>query len=195
MQSTLAMLRKSCQAKACLFFVFDDGGNLVLRAGDGPAAKLKISKQLNPAAEPYRSCMRRNRLVEYSPNGPGHSMIIVPVSGEKRTLGILLLGPYTSQGKLSHYETELRSAATLCAVLSANWRLYDWMSGFLSQINHELRTPLTAVQGSLGMVLGGVFGEVGGEVKDMLEMAQKGCERTVKAIEDYLNAKKLNVNT
>ena len=63
-------------------------------------------------------------------------------------------------------------------MLSAYWRLYEWMNHFLPQINHELRTPLTAIQGSLGMVLGGVFGNVGTEVKAMLEMAQKGCERT-----------------
>jgi hypothetical protein len=25
------------------------------------------------------------------------------------------------------------------------------------------------------------------DVKEMLEMAQKGCERTVRAIEDYIN--------
>ena len=37
------------------------------------------------------------------------------------------------------------------------------------------------------MVLGGVFGQVGNDVKEMLEMAQKGCERTVHAIEEYLN--------
>jgi hypothetical protein len=36
------------------------------------------------------------------------------------------------------------------------------------------------------MVLGGMFGQVGTEVKEMLEMAQKGCERTVRAIEDYI---------
>ena len=62
------------------------------------------------------------------------------------------------------------------------------MSSFAPQLNHELRTPLTAVQGSIGMVLGGMFGNVGADVKEMLEMAQKGCERTVRAIEEYINA-------
>jgi signal transduction histidine kinase len=61
------------------------------------------------------------------------------------------------------------------------------MNHFLPQINHELRTPLTAIQGSIGMVLGGMFGNVGHEVKAMLEMAHKGCERTVSAIEEYIN--------
>ena len=61
----------------------------------------------------------------------------------------------------------------------------------MPEVNHELRTPLTAVQGSIGMVLGGMFGQVGSEVKEMLEMAHKGCERTVRAIEDYLSNKDL----
>ena len=38
------------------------------------------------------------------------------------------------------------------------------------------------------MVLGGVFGDVGTDVKQMLQMAHKGCERTVRlAIEEYLS--------
>jgi signal transduction histidine kinase len=100
---------------------------------------------------------------------------------------MLFLGHFGHDHDLLSREAELRSAGALCAVLSAHWRLYEWMAKFLPQVNHELRTPLTAVQGSIGMVLGGVFGQVGGEVKEMLEMAQKGCERTVRAIEDYLN--------
>jgi len=111
---------------------------------------------------------------------------LAPVLGETRVLGILLMGPFPEKEKVFEREAELRSAGALCAVLSAHWRLYEWMSGFMPQLNHELRTPLTAVQGSIGMVLGGMFGQVGTDVKEMLEMAQKGCERTVRAIEDYI---------
>ena len=117
----------------------------------------------------------------------GEKFILAPVSGETRVLGILVLGPFSAQEKNLPSEAELRSAGALCAVLSAHCRLYQWMSNFLPQLNHELRTPLTAVQGSIGMVLGGMFGQVGNDVKEMLEMAQKGCERTVHAIEDYIN--------
>ena len=117
----------------------------------------------------------------------GEKFILVPVSGEKRVLGILFMGPFPQNEKIHPREAELRSAGALCAVLSAHWRLYEWMSSFVPQLNHELRTPLTAVQGSIGMVLGGMFGQVGNDVKEMLEMAQKGCERTVRAIEDYIN--------
>ncbi len=118
---------------------------------------------------------------------PNEKFILTPVSGEKRVLGILFMGPFPEKEKVHPREAELRSAGALCAVLSAHWRMYEWMSSFVPQLNHELRTPLTAVQGSIGMVLGGMFGQVGTDVKEMLEMAQKGCERTVRAIEDYIN--------
>jgi hypothetical protein len=119
----------------------------------------------------------------------GKKYVVVPVAGQARVLGALILGAFSESKDVKPHEEELRSAGTLCAVLSAYWRLYEWMAYFIPQFNHELRTPLTAIQGSLGMVLGGVCGEVGSEVKQMLEMAQKGCQRTVQAIEEYLSQK------
>lgn len=190
MRSTLAMLRRSTQAKACVFLIRDDEGRLSVRATDGQANTLRKGSRWSATSGPAAICLQKNRLVE-DVFRRGSKVLLVPVRGEKRVLGILVLGPFLTKQKIRANEAELLSAGALCAVLSANWRLYEWMSGFLSQVNHELRTPLTAVQGSIGMVLGGMFGPVGGEVKEMLQMAQKGCERTVRAIEGYLNEKKL----
>jgi transcriptional regulator with GAF, ATPase, and Fis domain len=201
LNATLRMLRTTWKTKVSLFMQLDDHGDLIVRAADGlPKGKL-TSLTVKMADGPFAKCFSKNRIVETPTTMPmgnlgklikplikkDQKFAIVPVSGETRVLGVLFLGPFPKSEKIHHREAELRSAGALCAVLSAHWRMYEWMSSFAPQLNHEIRTPLTAIQGSIGMVLGGLFGNVGPDVKEMLEMAQKGCERTVRAIEQYVN--------
>jgi transcriptional regulator with GAF, ATPase, and Fis domain len=201
LNATVRMLRMTWKAKVCLFLQMDDQGALRVRASDGLSLE-KLSAVTIPSTEgSIAQCFSKDKIIEvHSPADLGtlanlvkphlnkdQKFVLSPVSGETRVLGVLCMGPFAKKEKVLLQESELRSAGALCAVLSAHWRLYEWMSNFMPQLNHELRTPLTAVQGSIGMVLGGVFGQVGSEVKEMLEMAQKGCERTVRAIEDYIN--------
>jgi signal transduction protein with GAF and PtsI domain len=201
LNATVRMLRTTWKAKVCLFLQLDDQGNLSVRAADGLPLEKIASLAIKPTEGPFAQCLTKNKIIETEGSTPmgtldiflksivkkGEKFVLVPVSGERRVLGILFMGPFPDKEKIHPREAELRSAGALCAVLSAHWRMYDWMSSFVPQLNHDLRTPLTAVQGSIGMVLGGMFGQVGTDVKEMLEMAQKGCERTVRAIEDYIN--------
>ena len=201
LNSTLHLIRNSLGVPACLFLQPDDKGTLHIRAVDG-LNPTHIQKFIFRPKGLVAHCMERNEVLESGDipwddglaqilqpleSAKAKKFVVVPVTGQARPLGVLILGPAEPGRDLKARETELRGAGNLCAVLSAYWRLYEWMSHFLPQINHELRTPLTAVQGSLGMVLGGVFGNVGSEVKAMLEMAHRGCERTVLAIEEYIS--------
>jgi signal transduction histidine kinase len=197
---TLRFLRRSMKARTCAFFLLNDDGHLEVRAADGAPLNAYARLRLDARKSPWTECLAGNRIFERAlsdsatdmsriPGFKGHSrarMVVVPVMGERRRLGILLVGPVPAGVVLKPRERELRMAGTLCAVISANWRLHQWLGSFLSQMNDDLRTPLTAVKGSLGMLLGGVFGNVEGEVQAMLQMAQKGCERTVVAIEEHL---------
>jgi len=202
LNATVRMIRTTWKVPTCFFMQMDDRGGLSIRASDGSTVPGVKAMTFKTSEGVIARCVGKNVIVEtphlaatddlsslLNPalDGSNKKYILVPVTGESRVLGLLLLGPIAKELDVKSRETELRSAGALCAVLSAHWRLYDWMSHFLPQVNHELRTPLTAVQGSIGMVLGGMFGQVGSEVKEMLEMAHKGCERTVRAIEGYLN--------
>jgi len=201
LNATVRMLRTTWKAKICLFLQMDDHGELRVRAADGLAIEKLTSISIKPTAGAFGQCFSKNKVVEVASATEldgiaalskahlkkNEKFVLAPVSGETRVLGILFLGPFPAKEKILLREAELRSAGALCAVLSAHWRMYEWMSSFVPNLNHELRTPLTAVQGSIGMVLGGMFGQVGNDVKEMLEMAQKGCERTVRAIEEYIN--------
>jgi transcriptional regulator with GAF, ATPase, and Fis domain len=201
LNATVRLLRTTWKTKICLFLQVDDQGDLRVRAADGVSLKNLSTVTIRPSERSIARCFSKNKIVEViSPAALGslsnlvkphlnknQKFVLSPVSGETRVLGILCIGPFAKKEKILARESELRSAGALCAVLSAHWRLYEWMSGFMPQLNQDLRTPLTAIQGSIGMVLGGMFGQVGSDVKEMLQMAQKGCERTVRAIEDYIN--------
>ena len=202
LNATVRMFRTTWKAKICLFLQKDDQGILRVRAADGLQAKELPLLEMDATVGALGKCFAKNSIVEAEASDlppdflsqmkprvkKDQKFVLAPVSGDTRVLGILLFGPFAKKEKFLAREAEIRSAGALCAVLSAHWRLYQWMSTFMPQLNHDLRTPLTAVQGSLGMVLGGMFGQLGNDVKEMLEMAQKGCERTVRAIEEYINS-------
>ncbi|AOW12457.1 hypothetical protein LPB72_08490 [Hydrogenophaga crassostreae] len=64
-------------------------------------------------------------------------------------------------------------------------------SEFLSTVSHELRTPLTAIGGSLGLLVGGVLGEMPAQAGQMLQIANKNCQRLSYLINDLLDMEKL----
>lgn len=58
---------------------------------------------------------------------------------------------------------------------------------FVSMVSHELRTPLTSIQGSLGLVAGGVLGELPDEAHSMIGVALSNTERLVRLVNDILD--------
>jgi len=64
-------------------------------------------------------------------------------------------------------------------------------SEFLSIASHELRTPMTSIKGSLDLLLGGFAGEVNEETQELLVIAQGGCERLIRLINDILDLSKI----
>lgn len=62
---------------------------------------------------------------------------------------------------------------------------------FVSTVSHELRTPLTSIRGSLGLILGGVAGDLAPQAKSLLDIAHKNSERLVRLINDILDIEKI----
>lgn len=62
---------------------------------------------------------------------------------------------------------------------------------FISTVSHELRTPLTSIRGSLGLVLGGVAGEISAQGKSLIDIAHKNAERLGRLINDILDIEKI----
>jgi PAS domain S-box-containing protein len=62
---------------------------------------------------------------------------------------------------------------------------------FISVVGHELRTPLTSIRGSLGLMAGGVFGELDEDGKRMLDIAVSNTDRLVRLINDVLDIERI----
>jgi len=64
-------------------------------------------------------------------------------------------------------------------------------SEFISTVSHELRTPLTSIRGSLGLLAGGVAGELPAAARPLVEIAAKNSERLSRLINDILDMEKI----
>jgi signal transduction histidine kinase len=63
---------------------------------------------------------------------------------------------------------------------------------FISVVGHELRTPLTSIRGSLGLLEGGVCGELPEEAQSMLTLAVTNTDRLVRLINDVLDIERMD---
>ncbi len=62
---------------------------------------------------------------------------------------------------------------------------------FVSIVSHELRTPLTSIRGSLGLIEGGVAGELPAKAQDLVRIARSNTDRLVRLINDILDLDKM----
>jgi PAS domain S-box-containing protein len=70
-------------------------------------------------------------------------------------------------------------------------RIEQMKNDFISVVSHELRTPLTSIRGSLGLLAGGVAGELPEKASNLVEIAAKNSERLVRLINDILDIEKI----
>lgn len=62
---------------------------------------------------------------------------------------------------------------------------------FVSTVSHELRTPLTSIRGALGLVTGGLTGELTIKAKELLTIADSNSLRLINLINDILDIEKI----
>ena len=62
---------------------------------------------------------------------------------------------------------------------------------FISTVSHELRTPLTSISGSLGLILGGITGDIDEKSRHMLSIAKRNADHLKLLIDDLLDIEKL----
>lgn len=75
--------------------------------------------------------------------------------------------------------------------ISERKRIDQMKTEFVSTVSHELRTPLTSISGALGLVAGGVAGELPAQAKQMIAIAHKNSLRLSHLIDDLLDMEKL----
>lgn len=73
-------------------------------------------------------------------------------------------------------------------------QLYKMKSEFTSTVSHELRTPLTAICEGINLVLDGSAGQINGEQKEFLGIAQRNVDRLTRLVNYVLDFSKLTSN-
>lgn len=62
---------------------------------------------------------------------------------------------------------------------------------FVSMVSHEIRTPLTSIRGTLGLLNGGLAGELPKKASSLVDIALQNCERLSRLIDDILDVEKI----
>ena len=118
-------------------------------------------------------------------------------SGELRISEVALKGMHGDERWLQVVKRPMTMSNGACLVvtvavdMSLRRRMEQMKTEFISTVSHELRTPLTAIRGALGMLVGGIAGDVGEASKPLLDIAHKNSERLVRLIDDILDIEKL----
>jgi PAS domain S-box-containing protein len=61
----------------------------------------------------------------------------------------------------------------------------------LSTVSHEFRTPLTSIVGALGLLKGGVGGQLGPQAQRLVSLAHDNGHRLVRLVNDFLDLEKM----
>jgi len=133
------------------------------------------------------------------------ALLVVPLVREEHIIGALTVNR-RAPGMFSNDVIELlKTFATQSAMAIQNARLFreiaekgkqlevasQHKSNFLASMSHELRTPLNAILGFNELILGQVYGEVPGDMKEPLEDIQKSGKHLLRLINNVLDLAKI----
>ncbi len=85
-----------------------------------------------------------------------------------------------------------RSFVVVAADISERLRQEQQKDEFVTMVHHEVRAPLTAVRGAIGLLEGGVAGELGERGRELVEIALRNSERMERLVNDILASRKLD---
>ena len=105
-------------------------------------------------------------------------------NGEKIDVQVVLSQIKNEQEKVTGY-------LAIAEDITERKRIEQMKNEFISTVSHELRTPLTAISGALGLMKGGVTGDLPEALAKMLELAFKNSQRLNFLINDLLDMEKL----
>ncbi len=83
-----------------------------------------------------------------------------------------------------------RYVSTIARDISEAKEVERLKTEFVSTVSHELRTPLTSIRGSLGLLTGGVAGQLPEQAASMIQLALSSTERLIRLVNDILDLEK-----
>jgi PAS domain S-box-containing protein len=84
-----------------------------------------------------------------------------------------------------------RGYVVVAADISERLRNEQQKDEFIAMVHHEVRAPLTAVRGAIGLLEGGVGGEMTDRGRELVEIAHRNSERMERLVNDILASRQL----
>lgn len=123
--------------------------------------------------------------------GEPTSQLMVPVRGENRVIGVILLDSPHPRAFNRDDIAFMERLADRAAVAIENSRLYEAVraakqqqSDFIAQVTHELRAPLTTIMGYTDLMLHGIAGDFTGEQTELLQIVFKNSQQMNLLVQD-----------
>ena len=110
---------------------------------------------------------------------------LMTVSGDSIPV-LVSVAPLADSGSRS------KGYVVLAADLRERLRIEEQKDEFVTMVHHEVRAPLTAVRGAIGLLSGGVAGELGDSARELVDIAQRNSERMERLVGDILASRKLD---
>ncbi len=111
-------------------------------------------------------------------------MVIAPKHGKTRTM--------LASGQAIHApDGKILGAVVAMHDITERKAMERMKNEFISVVSHELRTPLTSIRGALGLIAGGVAGEIPPQAQTLVGIANSNTERLVRLVNDILDIEKM----
>ena len=96
--------------------------------------------------------------------------------------------------EMSIFPIEVHQQKHFCAFIhdiSARKEAELRIREFYALLSHELRSPLTSIRGALGLIEGGIVGDIPAEAAELIKVARQSSERLMELVDDILDLKKI----
>ena len=120
---------------------------------------------------------------------------------DRRTLSAFLEFRHKQGERVLHVREDTRPLRDSHGAIIGRLHIYTDMarekevdrmkSEFIAIASHELRTPMTSIKGSVDLILSGYAGDISTDTQELLEIAQKNCDRLIRLINDILDLAKI----
>ena len=122
-----------------------------------------------------------------SPKGKVHGVETELLTTDGRAIPVMV-----SIAELAPSPGSAYGFVVVAADIRERLRVEQQKDEFVTMIHHEVRIPLTAVRGAIGLLGGGVAGELGERARELVDIALRNSERMERLVNDILTSHKMD---
>jgi len=222
LSSIVSIVARSLSADLCAFLLLDEKtGELVTQAGgfgiandEGSLYRISLknddasSVRVFMTGKPFMTGDAQNdpqAIAHFARLWKCHSLLVVPLSVEKRRIGVMRVGSFKRDFFTPNHLKFVRVIAEEAAVLVESAvlaeklaetnrelaQLHSLKDDFVSTVSHEFKTPLTSIKGFLAVLLEQEAGPLTKEQKRFLKIVMSAADRLGHLVNDMLDMSRL----